>query len=206
MLLSREGLQKALPQTRQVEIDLYYTPILNTLVEFQINTPKRIAMFLAQIAHESGNLRYVKENLNYSADGLELVFGKYFPTRALAEQYARKPELIASRAYADRMGNGPEKSGDGWKFRGRGLIQLTGMNNYTACGKALKVDLIKTPEYLETPVGAARSSGWFWKTNNLNTFADTGDITGSTRRINGGYAGINDRTAKYEVALRALQR
>lgn len=164
----------------------------------------RQASFLAQTAHESASFTAVKENLNYSAKALRAVFKKYFPTDELAEQYARQPEKIANRVYANRMGNGDEASGDGWRFRGRGLIQLTGKNNYTSCSADIHVDLIANPEWLESPQGAVSSALWYWNKNNLNSYADVEDIRGMTKRINGGYHGLDDRIAKYNKAKEIL--
>lgn len=164
----------------------------------------RQAAFLAQCAHESAEFTAVKENLNYSGTALRNIFGKYFRTDELVAQYARKPERIANRVYANRMGNGNEASGDGWRFRGRGLIQLTGRNNYTACGNDLQINLIDNPEWLETPQGAVKSALWFWNRNDLNSYADVEDIRGMTKRINGGYHGLDDRIAKYNKAKEIL--
>ncbi len=178
---------------------------LNSLVDdFGHNTLYRQAAFLAQTGHESANFTAVKENLNYSQQALRRVFGKYFPTDELAAQYARQPEKIANRVYANRMGNGNEASGDGWKYRGRGLIQLTGKNNYVACGADLNRDLVSDPTWLETAAGAVDSALWYWNKNSLNTYADAEDIRGMTKRINGGYHGLDDRIAKYEKAKQAL--
>ena len=164
----------------------------------------RQASFLAQTAHESASFTAVKENLNYSAKALRAVFGKYFPNDGIAEEYARQPEKIANRVYANRMGNGDEASGDGWKFRGRGLIQLTGKNNYESCGNDLMINLIDGPEWLEGPQGAVSSALWYWNKNNLNSYADVEDIRGMTKRINGGYHGLDDRIAKYNKAKEIL--
>jgi putative chitinase len=169
------------------------------LPKWNIDTPLRVSMFLAQVAHESGNFRFLKENLNYSEKGLKTVFGKYFPGD-LATQYARKPEKIANRVYANRMGNGPEVSGDGWNYRGRGLIQLTGKNNYTNFALDIQLSMEDTINYLETKEGAMVSACWFWKTNKINQFADKDDIKGSTRRINGGFNGLQHRTEMYQKA------
>ena len=175
-----------------------YLPWLNmTMLKYDINTPVRQAMFLSQIAHESGNFRAVSENLNYSVNALRKVFGKYFPTDDLAALYARKPEKIANRVYANRMGNGDEESGDGWKYRGRGLIQLTGKNNYTAFSLAADNNALLEPELVSEPELAVQSAGWFWDTNGLNALADTGDVRVVTKRINGGYNGLTDRSAKF---------
>jgi len=180
---------------------------LNTVAEYyeMFVNPRRVAGFLAQIAHESGGFNFVAENLNYSAKGLMTIFKKYFPTEELANQYARKPEKIANKVYANRMKNGPESSGDGWKFRGRGLIQLTGRDNYTRFAAALDLDIDSTIAYLETPNGAVASAGWFWDNNKLNQFCDKDDFVTLTKRINGGTIGLADRKHHYEIALKALQ-
>ena len=177
-----------------------WLPYLNmTMLKYDISTPIRQAMFLSQLAHESGNFRFVSENLNYSAEALRRVFGRYFPTDAIAKKYARKPEMIANRAYANRMGNGDEASGDGWKYRGRGLIQLTGKDNYTRYDAHAKNGALQNPDIVATPEYAADSAGWFWATNRLNQLADTGDIRAVTRRVNGGFNGLADREAKYNI-------
>jgi putative chitinase len=160
-------------------------------------------MFLAQVLHESAMLSATVENLNYSELNLAKVFINYFD-RNTAKKYARQPQKIANRVYANRMGNGDEISGDGWKFRGRGLIQLTGKANYIACGRNLGIDLIKNPDYLTTPEGAARSAGWFWQSHNLNKTADVGDVTGNTRIINGGNRGVDHRAELYRRLLSLL--
>ena len=175
-----------------------YLPWLNmTMLKYDINTLVRQAMFLSQIAHESGNFCHVSENLNYSVNALRSVFGKYFPNDDLAAEYARKPEKIANRVYANRMGNAEESSGDGWKYRGRGLIQLTGKNNYTTFSLSADNNALLEPELVSEPELAVQSAGWFWSTNNLNRLADTGDVRVVTKRINGGYNGLEDREAKF---------
>lgn len=178
-------------------------PLETAMAEFGINTPKRQAAFLAQCGHESGGLRTVEENLNYSAEALLRVFPKYF-TAEQAASYARKPERIANRVYANRMGNGPEASGDGWKYRGKGPIQLTGKVNHQLCGQDLKLDLIQNPNLLLVTEVGARSACWFWEKNNLNRFADTGDFKGLTRAINGGYIGLEHRMELWAAAKVAL--
>ena len=194
--------------------------VVETCVEFEINTPQRIAAFLAQTAHESGGYTMLSENLNYRAATLAACWpnrfavlgadkkpikenGKLVPT-AVANSIAGKPELIANLVYSSRMGNGPAESGEGWAFRGRGLKQLTGKFNYTKCGEALGVDLVGNPDLLLEPLYAARSAGWFWKSNNLSSFADAGDIKGMTKKINGGYIGLEDRQKRYEKVLAAI--
>jgi len=175
-----------------------YLPWLNmTMLKYDINTPVRQAMFLSQLAHESGNFRAVQENLNYSVSGLRSVFGKYFPDDEIAAQYARQPERIANRVYANRMGNGEESSGDGWRFLGRGLLQLTGKNNYTAFSLAADNNALLEPDLVAAPELAVESGGWFWATNGLNILADKGDVKRVTRKVNGGYNGLTDRSAKF---------
>jgi putative chitinase len=146
------------------------------------------------------------ENLNYSAKGLVGTFKKYFPTEEIAKQYERKPEKIANRVYANRMGNGDENSGDGYKYRGRGLIQLTGKFNYTKFSQSIDLSLDETVKYLETPEGAVASAGWFWDNNKLNRFCDNDDFITLTKRINGGTIGLADRKHHYEIALKVLQK
>jgi putative chitinase len=171
------------------------------LEEYEINTPKRVAAFLAQCGHESGGFVFVTENLNYSASGLQRVFPKYFPTLELAKQYERNPKKIASRVYANRMGNGDEASEQGWIFRGRGILQLTGKNNYFWFAASLEITPEQAVDYLETFEGAAQSACWFWSENKLNRFVDADDFKGLTRAINGGYIGLEDRKHHYEIAL-----
>ncbi len=168
-----------------------------------LGTNARNAAFFAQVAHESGDFTAVRENLNYSANGLLATFPTHFDTTTAA-QYARQPEQIANHLYSNRMGNGNEASGDGWKFRGRGFIQLTGKDNYTKCGNSLGVDLLSTPEYLETLEGAMRSALWYWTANDLNHWADLGDIVTITKKINGGTIGLADRQMLYKRALTIL--
>ena len=182
-------------------ISEWYDALSSILPEYDINTPERVACFLAQTAHESGNYTTLKENLNYRAVTLRKVFPKYFPTDALAESYAGNPAKIASKVYGGRMGNGDEASGDGYKFCGRGLIQLTGKDNYTRFAESLEMDIDEAIEYLETFEGAVQSACWFWETNNLNNFADNNDILGMTKRINGGTIGLEDRQKHYQHAL-----
>ena len=204
MSITREQFATALYEdSTDEDIDKVYPALAAAMEEFEIDTPQRIAMFLAQCAHESAYFSVKRENLNYSADGLKKIFPKYFANRD-ASEYNRQPEKIANVVYSNRMGNGDEESGDGWRYCGRGFIQLTGKSNYTACGTALGVDLSENPQYLETPEGAARSAAWFWSKNGLNKFADEGDIKGATKRINGGFIGLEDRTEIYEEVLKEL--
>jgi putative chitinase len=175
---------------------------LNQLLpDYNIDTPQRVAAFIAQCAHESGNFVFLKENLNYRAESLMRTWPRHFPTIDIATQYARQPERIANRAYANRMGNGDEASGDGWRYAGKGLIQLTGRNNYEAFAESIETPIEEIPAYLETFEGAVQSACWFWETNNLNQWADAGDIKTLTKRINGGLIGIEDREKHYNHAL-----
>lgn len=175
---------------------------------FKINTPLRLAHFLSQCAHESGNFKLTKENLNYSAEGLNKTFKKYFPTLDSAKDYARKPEKIASKVYANRMGNGDEASKDGFKYLGRGFIQLTGKANYSEFDKSVPEDIISTPELVATKYPLA-SAAWFWNKNGLNALADKGAsdavITSITKRINGGTIGLEDRIAHFQKFYSALK-
>lgn len=174
------------------------------LEEYQINTSKRVAAFLAQCSHESGGFVFVTENLNYSASGLQRVFPKYFPTMEIAKQYERNAKKIASRVYANRMGNGDEASGEGFKFRGRGILQLTGKDNYFWFAASLNMTPEQAVDYLETFEGAAQSACWFWETNKLNKLCDANDFKALTKAINGGYIGLEDREHHYDIALAML--
>jgi putative chitinase len=204
-MVTIELLTAMCPKTKRSILEGYVEP-LNTVAEYydMFENPKRVAGFLAQIAHESGGFTAVVENLNYSAKGLMGTFKKYFPTEELAKQYERQPQKIANRVYANRMKNGDENSGDGFKFRGRGLIQLTGRDNYTKFANDLGISLDETVAYLETPNGAVSSAGWFWDNNNLNGYCDRDDFIGLTKRINGGTIGLADRQHHYHIALEHL--
>lgn len=205
-MITVELLQQICPKTKKSTLEQYVEPF-NEIGEYydMFENPKRIAAFLAQTAHESGGFNFVQENLNYGAKGLMGTFRKYFPTEAIAKEYERKPEKIANRVYANRMKNGDEASGDGWKFRGRGLIQLTGRDNYTRFAKAVDMTLDEAIAYLETPAGAVASAGWFWNVNKLNIYCDKDDFIGLTKRINGGTIGLEDRKHHYELALEVLK-
>lgn len=181
----------------------WYEALEKLLPDYDINTPQRIAAFIAQCAHESGNFKAIKENLNYQAATLSKVWPSRFPPD-VAAQYAHNQEAIANRAYADRMGNGDEASGDGFRYCGRGLIQLTGKSNYQAFADSVEMAVEDVPAYLATFEGAAQSACWFWESNNLNQFADSGDILTITKRINGGTLGLDDRTARYNHALQIM--
>ena len=196
---TQEQLKEMIP--RNPYVPQWYEAISSILPEYQINTPQRVAAFLAQCAHESGGFVFLKENLNYKAPSLRKVFPKYFPDDATASAYANKPERIANRVYANRMGNGDESSGDGWRYCGRGLIQLTGKDNYTFFAASLDIPVEEASEYLQTFEGAVQSACFFWEQNNLNKWADSGDILTLTKRINGGTIGLEDRIKHYEHAL-----
>jgi putative chitinase len=177
------------------------------LPAYKINTKARIAGFLAQCCHESNNFKVLEENLNYSADGLNKIFPKYFKNAGRdANEYARQPEKIANVVYSNRMGNGSERSGDGWKFRGRGVIQLTGRDNYTNFGKHPHVgrSAEEVIGYLETKRGALASAAWYWESRNINAAADAGDIVKMTKLVNGGTIGLDDRKKHYEHILEIL--
>lgn len=197
-------------------------------VQYQINTPQRIAAFLSQVAHESASFTALQENLNYRAVTMAAVWPTRFAVRdpdpkdprrliprkgpdgrnipnAFALAIERQPEMIANAVYGGRMGNGPIESGEGWLYRGRGLKQLTGKDNYTRCGRALSLDLVANPDLLLQPGPAALSAAWFWGTNGCNAFADRGDIDGLTRRINGGLIGIDDRRKRYNNVMAAMR-
>jgi putative chitinase len=199
---TQEQLAQLLPGNQY--LDHWYEALCQILPDYEINTPERVAAFLAQCAHESGGFKALKENLNYRAETLRKVFPKYFPTDDIANQYAglpNKQEAIANRVYANRMGNGPEESGDGFRYCGRGLIQLTGKQNYTKFAESLEIPVEEASEFLSTFEGAIQSACWFWESNNLNQYADSGDILTMTKRINGGTIGLEDRKKHYEHAL-----
>lgn len=181
--------------------DKWAVALNDTCEEFGIDTPYRIAGFISNVAHESGGFKFVSENLNYSAASLMRVWSSRFPTLEIAQRYAMNPEKIANRAYADRMGNGDEASGDGWKYRGRGLIQLTGKNNYVAYSLACDNEALQYPDIVAEPKHAAESAGWFWNVNRLNQLADAQDVVGMCKRINGGLNGLDDRQMKYSKVM-----
>ena len=201
-ILSREQLGQLLPGNPY--LDYWYSALERCLPDYDINSPQRVAAFIAQCAHESGNFKFLKENLNYRAESLVKVWPRYFPDMATAKRYEKRQEMIANRAYANRMGNGPEESGDGWKFCGRGLIQLTGRNNYQAFADSIETDIEEIPAYLQTFEGAVQSACWFWETNKLNQWADQGDVLTVTKRINGGTLGLEDRKKHYQHALHVM--
>ena len=202
MELTKDQLVKMVPGITHA--DHWHEALSQLLPDYEINTPKRIAAFIAQCAHESGGFRFLKENLNYKAESLTKIFKKYFPTIESTVGYAKNPQKIANKIYANRMGNGDEASGEGYKFCGRGLIQLTGRDNYTWFAASLQISPEEASQYLETFEGAAQSACWFWETNNLNKWADVGDIEKMTKIINGGTIGLEDRIKHYQHALKIL--
>ena len=204
-MLTLSQLKQLLPKNPYVEH--WHHALEQLFPDYDINTPRRMAAFIAQCAHESGGFMVLKENLNYKAATLRKIFPKYFPNDQIAQEYASKPNkqvAIASKVYANRMGNGDEASQEGWKFCGRGLIQLTGKSNYQAFADSLEMSIDDVPEYLATFEGAAQSACWFWETNKLNQWADAGDILTLTKRINGGTIGLEDRKKHYDHALHVL--
>ena len=184
--------------------DVWFNELAELLPVFEINTVGRVAAFVAQTAHESGGYSALKENLNYKAATLMKLWPKRFPNQATADQYAGKPELIANYVYASRMGNGAPETGDGYRYCGRGLLQLTGHDNYKAFADYAGIAAQDAPAYIESPRGAVHSACWFWASNDLNTFADAGDFEGMTKRINGGTIGLADRINHYNAAVQIL--
>jgi putative chitinase len=203
-LISLEQVRRILPTCPRTTLEVRHPHLLRALEEVAITTPLRVAAFIAQAAHESAGYTRTVENLNYSAAGLLATWPTRF-TQKTAQAYARRPERIANYVYANRHGNGDEASGDGWKYRGRGDIQITFRDNYRACGEALGVDLVAAPELLQLPEYAPRSAAWFWSTRDLNRLADRGLFKDITRRINGGLTGYADRLLYYTRALNVLQ-
>jgi putative chitinase len=201
-LLTKAQLAEMIPGNPY--LDNWLEALNQILPDYEINAPKRVAAFVAQCAHESGGFKFLKENLNYKAESLLKVFPKYFKTLDEANKYAKKPEKIANKIYGNRMGNGDEASGDGFRYCGRGLIQLTGKENYSWFAASLEMPVEDVPEYLQTFEGAVQSACWFWETNNLNGLADKGDIINLTKRINGGTIGLEDRIKHYNHALHVL--
>ena len=180
----------------------WLAPLEETFAKYDISTPARQAAFIGQCAHESGNFKILQENLNYSAEGLMKTWPSRFPNKAIADQYARQPAKIAGKVYNGRLGNTSEE--EAAKYLGRGLIQLTGKENYDHCGLGIGVDLLANPALLLEPQYAVLSAGWFWNKKGLNALADAGDAVTITKRINGGALGLDDRLAKTDKALRVL--
>jgi len=209
-VLTAEQVAAIMPRAPQPAL---WGGVLNaSMGEFAIDSAVRMAAFLAQVAHESNELRTLVENLNYSAKGLRSTFGKYFPTEEIAVAYAKQPARIASRVYANRLGNGDEASGDGWTFRGRGLLQLTGRSQYRFVGEQLALPLEDRPELLEQPGAAARSAAYFWRSNGLNALADVSgdlvhddeDFIAITKKVNGGTTGLAKRKEHWAIGKTVL--
>ncbi len=203
MTLTVEKLTKCFPGT--TDIPEWFAVLSKELPAYNITTDLQVAAFLAQCAHESANFTVLKENLNYSADALSKIFKKYFPTLLSAQPFHRKAEDIANKVYGNRMGN--TLPGDGFKYRGRGLIQVTGKENYTACSKYLYNDdrLITDPDFLLSKEGAVKSACWYWNSRALNELANLGDTKAITKKINGGYNGLEERIKNYEHILAILK-
>ena len=212
---TEDQLQQIIPQNHIVSD--WYEALAKILPEYDITTTERVAAFLAQCAHESNGFTALKENLNYSAQGLANTWPNRFAVKdadgkaikpyvpnVIAKRIERNPDIIANNVYADRLGNGPMESSDGARYCGRGLIQLTGKDNYAKFAKSINKPFEEIVAYLETPVGAVESACWFWTTNYLNQFADSGDIETMTKRINGGLNGIDDRKTRYAQAIKVL--
>ena len=212
---TQDQLRQIIPQNQHV--DAWYDALANVLPTYDITTVERVAAFLAQCGHESAGFTTLKENLNYSAQGLANTWPNRFAIKGadgkpvkpyapdvLAKRIERNPDIIANNVYADRLGNGPIESGDGARYCGRGLIQLTGKDNYIKFADSINKPFEEIVAYLETPAGAVESACWFWSINHLNQFADNGDIETLTRRINGGLIGIDDRKARYAHAIQVL--
>jgi putative chitinase len=208
MILTEQQLSAMIPGNTRVSE--WHRALVEILPKYDINTQRRIAHFISQCAHESNNFRTLEENLNYSTEALLRVFPRYFgPGKANANEYARNPEKLANYVYMDvnrtpRGALGNTQPGDGWRFRGRGLKQLTGRNNYTAFGKSVGMTAEQAAEYVATEKGAIESACWFWDTNKLNTIADTDDVVLMTKRINGGDIGLSDRLRRYNEAMGIL--
>jgi putative chitinase len=201
MELTKEQLKQIIPKNPY--IDQWFHALSQLLPDYEINTPQRLACFFAQATHESGDFVWLQENLNYRPESLIKLFGSHFPGgMAEAQQYAHKPEQIANRIYCNRMGNGSEASGEGYLYCGRGLIQITGKENYIWFAASLQISPQEASHYMQTFEGAAQSACWFWENNNLNTYADNGDFVTMTKKINGGTIGIDDRTMRRDRTLR----
>lgn len=206
-MITATQLKNILNRATDGDVEKYLKWFNTFFVRYAIDTPARKAAFIAQVGHESNHLKSVEENINYSANGLRQTFGKYFTTDEAARQHARQPEKIANTVYANRLGNGTTATGDGWRFRGRGLLQITGRANYNNMSKQIGIDFISHPEKLATPEYAAQSACCWWQTKGLNTLCDTAndeDFKQITRTINGGYNGLADRQELWNRAKNVL--
>ena len=205
MELTKDQLRQIIPKNPY--LDHWYSDLSQLLPDYEINTAQRIAGFLAQCTHESNDFTALKENLNYRAASLRKLFPTHFETDEIANDYAIRPnkqEAIANRLYCNRMGNGDEASGDGYRYCGRGLIQITGKDNYFWFAASIEITPEDASQYMQTFEGACQSACWFWETNNLNQYADRGDILTLTKKINGGTIGLDDRKARYAKVLHIL--
>lgn len=202
MILTAKILQKAMPKAPEAWLEV----LPGELFSAGIDTINEVASFLAQVAHESNDFTRLEENLNYSAERLMQVWPKRFTSLEFAQRYARAPEILANYVYANRIGNGDGASGDGWRFHGRGPIQLTGRRNYTACGKDIGADLVAQPELLLTPYTGIRSALWFWRMMNLDELDDDNDVRTETRKINGGETGLAHRQAEFNRIKLVLEQ
>ena len=202
-MITVDQLQHIAPANK--DISNWCDTLNNHLEQYEINSPLRLSAFLAQTSHESGDFNILSENLYYRSETLMNIWPNHFPTLMIAEHYQMQPEKIANRVYANRLGNGLESSGDGWKYRGRGLIGITGRAEYISLANYLKVSLEDCVNYLSSKDGAVESSCWFWKTKNLNTLADKKDIVAITKIINGGLIGLVNRQYKYKLALDVIK-
>jgi len=205
MELTKEQLRQIIPKNPYLEH--WYSDLSQLLPDYDINTPQRIASFLAQCTHESDDFTALKENLNYRPASLRKLFPTHFETDEIANDYANRPnkqEAIANRLYCNRMGNGDEASGDGYRYCGRGLIQITGKDNYFWFAASVQITAEEASQYMQTFEGACQSACWFWENNNLNQFADSGDIITMTKRINGGTIGLDDRKTRYAKIMKIL--
>ncbi|WP_064435611.1 glycoside hydrolase family 19 protein [Pseudoalteromonas neustonica] len=205
-LLIEKNLIQIMPDAKAEHIALFIPALQSQVTKFDINSALRLAHFIAQVAHESGCFRYRVENLNYSARALRAVFGKYFTSDEMALQYARKQEAIANIVYANKMGNGDERSGDGWHYKGRGLIHLTGKDSYAGCADYLDIDIVSEPEQLQRdPQIMVGSACYLWQVLKLNELADKDDLNSITCKINGGYHGLESRGDFLERAKQCFE-
>lgn len=204
-MISEGEFKAVIPDVNWTYAQNYIGLLVTVLPKYGIDTPLRQAHFLAQVAHESGGFKFVEENLNYSAKALYGVFRKYFPNLEAAEGYARQKQKIANKVYANRLGNGSEASGDGWKYRGRGLIQLTGKANYQSFSNSAGIDAVANPEQVATPEYAMASACWYWQSRKINQYADADDLYMVTKRVNGGTNGIESRQHYLDEFKRLLK-
>jgi len=198
--VTNQNLYTLFPSSTFTVLDQFVSPINAVCNTYGITMQVRIAMFVTQIGYESQGFMRLEENLNYGAEGLLATFPTHFDS-ITAQQYARQPEKIANRVYANRLGNGPESSGDGWKYRGRGTIQITGKYNYQTYAKLINMPVDQVVPYVSTPVGAVGVAGWFWQNHKLNIYADSQNLTQCTKIINGGLTGFDDRLRLYNKAM-----